>query len=249
MKQKLLVLAKSYKPNGRCIAGKLISKIENNTIYLSNWIRPIPLGGEPSAAVPTKYCTLSNNSSLQNLDIVEIEINNNANIKGQPENTFFNLTPWEKSSSLQANNICNLVEQPSDLWLESAEHTDFVNHSFILNNNISQSLYLIRVTNLKVTLSNEWDSYNQKYKLKIHASFKYGNIHYRNLSITCPALRKALKNKYPMAGQPDIEISLQKGDNYVLCVSLGPNISNQRHYKFVASVYDFDGYLQRNYNS
>jgi len=249
MKQHILVLAKSYKPNGRCIAGKLISKFENNTTYFSNWIRPIPDGTSSSSAVPIEYCSLSDNSLLQNLDIVEIELGNKLEIRGQPENTSFLPVPWKKISSLNPSHISTLVEQPENLWLESELHTNFVNHNFILNNNISQSLYLIRVTNLKVTLGIEWDAYHQKNKYKIHASFIYNNIQYTNFSITCPALRKALKNKYPILGQPDIEIALLKGDNYALCISLGPNLQNQRHYKFVASIFDFDGYLQKTFNS
>lgn len=248
MKQKLLILAKSYKPNGRCIAGKLISKLENNTAYVSDWVRPIPNNSSASSAVPIEYCTLSDNTILQNLDIIEIELGKKLGVIGQPENTSFNLESWKKISSLTPHHICNLLDQPNNLWLESEQHTDFVNHSFV-SNNISQSLYLIRVTNLKVTLGMEWDNFNQKNKHKTHASFIYNNIQYHNFSITCPALRKALKNKYPSLGEPDVEFPLLKGDNYVLCISLGPNLSNQRHYKFVASVFDFDGYLQRTYNT
>lgn len=249
MKQNVLILAKSYKPGGRCIAGKIVDKIENNIIYLSNWIRPIPVNTTPINSAPISCCTLQDNKALQTLDIVEVNFDQNLNVVGQPENYSFHGASWEKISFMTPNSICNLIEKPNSLWLESVNHSDFVTHKYVLDNSIAQSLYLIKVTNLIIKLGIEWDTFNNKNKYKIHASFVYNGVQYSNFSITCPALRKALKNKYPGQGQPDILMPLIKNDNYVLCVSLGPNISNNRHYKFVAAVYDFDGYLQRTFNS
>ena len=37
-----VVLAKSYKPGGRCIAGKLAKLQDDNTLLIGSWVRPVP---------------------------------------------------------------------------------------------------------------------------------------------------------------------------------------------------------------
>ncbi len=100
-----------------------------------------------------------------------------------------------------------------------------------------------------ITLSNEFNDYEQRYKKKIVASFSYLGVNYENISVTCPSTRRILTNQYPNEGQEAVTMPLKKGgDDYVLCMSLSPRFgSDEHHYKLVATVFDFDGYLQREY--
>lgn len=246
----LLTLAKSFKVGGRCIAGKLVNfnpdkiSIEN----INQWIRPIPSGTNPTASVPDDFCTLQNGEPLKNLDIIEINLTQASNVKGQPENHFFDIgNTWNKIGRLNAEIVFQLAEQPNNLWLDTTCSTDRCTQTFV-NNGVQQSLYLIKVTDLQITLSKELNEYTNKPKFKILASFNFGNQKYENLSITCPAIRKIHTNQYPELGQPPKVLPLRNGDDYVLCISLGP-LFNNYHYKFVAAIFDRTGYLQETFNS
>ena len=246
----LLTLAKSFKMHGRCIAGKLVEFTANNqnikNIY--NWIRPIPNGTNPIAPVPHNFCNLQNNHQLKNLDIIEINLTQPSNVQGQPENYFFDSSnTWRKIGKLRADTVFDLVENPQNLWFDPMCSSDKCTSAFV-NAHVQQSLFLIKVTNLYISLSKEINEYDNEIKFKTLASFSYGNQQYSNLSITCPAIRKMLKNQYPEPNCPPNILKLKNGDDYILCVSLGPLFHNF-HYKFVASIFDRTGYLQETFNS
>ncbi|MDH0564156.1 dual OB domain-containing protein [Acinetobacter courvalinii] len=246
----LLTLAKSFKVGGRCIAGKLIdlNSDKSSINKINQWIRPIPDGTNPTASVPDNFCTLKNGDILKNLDIIEINLIRTSNVQGQPENHFFESSKvWHKVGKLKAEKVFQLVENPHNLWRDPNCSSDRCTQTFV-NKEVQQSLYLIKVTDLQITLSKELNTYNNKTTLKTLASFNFGNQKYENLSITCPAIRKILTNQYPQIGQPPKVFPLKNGDDYVLCVSLGPLFKNY-HYKFVAAIFDRTGYLQERFNS
>ncbi|MGP2360287.1 dual OB domain-containing protein [Acinetobacter junii] len=246
----LLTLAKSFKVGGRCIAGKLIdfNSDKSSINKINQWIRPIPDGTNPTASVPNNFCTLQNGDPLKNLDIIEINLIQTSNAQGQPENHFFDSSKvWRKVGKLNAETVFQLVENPHNLWLDPNCSSDRCTQSFI-NKGVQQSLYLIQVTDLRITLSKELNEYDNEVKFKTLASFNFGNHKYDNLSITCPAIRKIHKNQYPEPGKPPKVLPLRNGDDYVLCISLGP-LFNNYHYKFVAAIFDRTGYLQETFNS
>jgi hypothetical protein len=246
----LLTLAKSFKMHGRCIAGKLVSFSPNRQTIesINEWIRPIPNGTSFTAPVPHNFCNLNNNQQLKNLDIIEINLTQPINIQGQPENHFFDPdNSWQKIGSLKPETIFQLVESPKNLWLDTNCTSDRCTPHFV-NNNVEQSLYLIKVNNLQISLSKENNTYNGEIQTKTLASFSFANQRYENFSITCPAIRKMLKNQYPEPNHPPKILQLRNGDDYILCISLGPLFHNF-HYKFVASIFDRTGYLQETFNS
>ena len=245
----LLTLAKSFKTQGRCIAGKLVSLSTNKKTIesINEWLRPIPHGEEPIASVPHHFCNI-NNEQLSNLDLIEINLTQPLNIQGQPENHFFDpAQPWQKIGIFKPETVFQLVENPPNLWLDPLSSSDRCTPAFV-NTQVAQSLYLIQVTNLQVTLVKEINDFNNEIQTKTLASFNFNNQRYENLSITCPAIRKMLKNQYPEPNQPPNVLPLRNGDDNVLCVSLGPLFHNF-HYKFVATIFDRTGYIQRKFNS
>lgn len=244
----LLTLAKSYKTQGRCIAGRLVKFSTKNQLTTHDWIRPIPNGSNSIASVPHSFCNLKDNKILTNLDIIEIGLTTPSNVVGQPENYFFDPNvQWRKVTSLVSNNIFQFTETPINLWLDQTTSIDKCSPTFV-QNHVQQSLFLIQVINLEISLSKETSTYDGSIKTHTLASFEYNNQRYEHISITCPAIRKMLKNQFPKTDQPANVIRLKNADDYVLCISLGPEFNNY-HYKFIASIFDRTGYIQGNFNS
>lgn len=245
----MVLLAKSYKPGGRCIAGRRVEFIGENKVKLGDWVRPVANDGTGKGALTSDMYTYENGIEAKVLDIVEVPIVRAFPLDGQPENYVVDATKkWKKIDCLADESIPRMTEGVSCIWNDTTTESNKVTAEYDEQGLVSQSLCLIQPQNFIVTLSNEYDNHDGKYKRKIVASFDYLNVSYANISVTCPAVRRILTNKYPQQGKDPISISLKKGDNYILCMSLSPRFGNEDiHYKLVATVFDFDGYLQRNY--
>lgn len=246
-----VVLAKSYKPGGRCIAGKLATITENNTLQIGTWVRPVANDGSGHGSLTEEMYRYQDGSEVKVLDVVEVTKISTTNVPGQPENFIFDeSTPWRRIASLRADSITNILDPMDDIWYENGVDTNIVTPAYDLSGEIKQSLCLIKSTSLLITLAQEFNDYERKYKKKIFASFDYEGVRYEGLSVTCPSTRRIFSNQYPEEGQSPVTLPLRKGDDYVLCLSLSPRFGGaQNHYKLVAAVFDFDGYLQRTYQA
>lgn len=245
----MVVLAKSYKPGGRCIAGRLVEYTGEKTVNVGRWVRPVANDNTGHGALTDQMYLYEDGTEVRVLDIVEIPILRHFPIAGQPENYVIDDSKrWKKISSLRAGSIPNISENIADVWNDPNAESHIVTANYDQNGLISQSLCLVKPGNLLITLSNEFNDYEQRYKKKIVASFSYLGVNYENISVTCPSTRRILTNQYPNEGQEAVTMPLKKGDDYVLCMSLSPRFgSDEHHYKLVATVFDFDGYLQREY--
>jgi len=247
----MVLLAKSYKPGGKCIAGKRVEYVEERKVKVCEWIRPVFDDGTGHGALPTASFTYQDGNEAKVLDIVEVTVKGKVSVAGQPENYIIDDTvKWKKISHLNAESIPNLKENTADIWNEVGVDSNIVTSDFDERGAISQSLYLIKPSNFEVTLSNDYNDFDRAYKRKIVAKFDYSDTTYENISITCPATRRILANQYPNEGEASKTLALNKGDDYILCMSLSPRFGNaDQHYKLVATVFDFDGYLQRKYSA
>lgn len=245
----MVVLAKSYKPGGRCIAGRLVKYTVDKKVWVGSWVRPVADDETGHGALSNNMYCFEDGSEVKVLDIVEIPVTKHYPIEGQPENYVINSREkWIHKGSLRADSIPYITEKAGNIWNDPNSESHKVSATYNQSGLISQSLYLVKPSNLFMTLSNEFNNYKQKYKKKIVANFTYEDVNYQNISVTCPCVRRILTNRYPQEGQEPITFSLMKGDNYVLCMSLSPKFgSDNDHYKLVATVFDFDGYLQRKY--
>jgi hypothetical protein len=245
----MVVLAKSYKPGGRCIAGKLVEYTNKNTVKVGKWVRPVANDNTGHGALTDQMYRYDDGKEARVLDIVEIPILKHSPIDGQPENYIIDESKkWKKIGSLRADCIQNISEDIEDLWNDPNAKSHIVTEKYDQDGLISQSLCLIKPSNLLITLSNNLNEYEQCYKKKIVASFSYLGVNYENISVTCPSTRRLLSNQYPGEGQDPVTMPLRNVDNYVFCMSLSPKFGNDgNHYKLVATVFDFDGYLQREY--
>ncbi|UWZ99601.1 dual OB domain-containing protein [Vibrio splendidus] len=247
----MVLLAKSYKPDGRCIAGRRVEIVEGNKVKLGNWIRPVANDGTGKGALRVEMYTYEDGSEAKVLDIVEVPISQAFPIDGQPENYAIDESKkWKKIKFLTSESIPRIKDTMESIWNDTSTDSYKVAAKYDEQGLISQSLCLIQPSNFMLTLSNDFDDYNNQYKRKTVASFDYLDVSYANMSVTCPAVRRILTNRYPNEGQEAVTLSLNKGDDYVLCMSLSPRFGREDlHYKLVATVFDFDGYLQRNYAS
>jgi hypothetical protein len=242
-------LAKSYKSGGWCIAGRELSSTRKGKYKIGPWIRPVTCDEDSHGAVFNDDCEFDDGSCTEVLDIVKMPIDSHTPEPGQPEN-FLVVDDgiWEKIRACPDNSVSRFIDSPADLWLQDEMPTDQITSSYDETQNITQSLYLIKPENFRVTLAQEWNQYGNRYKRRITASFDYNQDHYEGLSITDPKIRRMLGGQYPGEGEDDNVITLRKGDDYYLCVSLGPRFGHhQRHYKFIATIFDYDGYIQRTY--
>lgn len=245
-----MILAKSYKPGGRCVAGRVVEYSTNNQVNIGVWLRPVANDGSGHGALTPPMYTYADGSEVKVLDIVKISLLTPFPLEGQPENFVINENiKWIKCGELDPRTIQNISEPMANIWLDPlAPSSNIVTTAFDQAGLIKQSLCLIKPRNLRITLSNEYNEYKHYYQLKTTASFNYLGIDYQDISVTCPCVRRMLKNKYPREGNDPVTINLHKGDDYLLCMSLSPRFSAaNHHYKLVAAVFDYDGYLQRTY--
>jgi len=248
--KQFVILAKSYKEGGWCIAGREVQLNESKTTYSINdaWIRPVSDDLSHHGAISNDHCRYEDGKLPAVYDIVEVDFIGVQQEPGQPENELIANTFWRKLESIEPNGINSFEGNVIDVWNQEVGQ-DYVNEAYELGGLIENSLMLIKPENFEITLSQIFNDFEGQYKRNIRASFSYKGIEYSNISITDPATRKMLKNQYPHEGGEPITTKLRAGDNCFLCMSLGPRYTEyNRHYKLVATVFDFDGYIQGTYS-
>lgn len=251
---RVIILAKSYKNGARCIAGKRCESLPDGKVSVHEWVRPSRLNGDGEAIAPitsNEYRYSNQGGFTQVLDIMDIPFASTCTVDGQPDN--FVVEPnrgWAKRSRFRADCVFNIVDNPNDIWLDASTTTQKVTKRYVDEGNVRTSLYLIRPTEFRITLSNEYNDWQERYQRKALASFLYNGTLYSDISVTCPATRKMLKDNYPPEGGNAITLTLPDGDEYAIVLSLSPILENtQMHYKFVATIFDSSGDLQRNFNA
>jgi hypothetical protein len=208
----ILILANSRKNNGFCVAGK--------DIISNRWVRLVgaPNGAELNLS-QIAYNDLAGRRQMIRYEpfnkCIQLNIGSAVPLSYQPENILVGQGVWQEIQVAQHNII---YDTPIDLWgVGDRIKADDVKQGFV---NISQSLYLIQVTNLQFYI-NDYNSHR--------ACFQYGNNIYdlgatMNPSIFC-----------------DI-VTEMRAYNNILTVSLaGPYFNkhtNQlEHFKLVAAVF------------
>ena len=245
----MVILAKSYKQGGWCIAGRQVRLNQERTEYdqTSHWIRPVSNNPQTHGALSDADCAYEDGSTPKVYDVVELDFVERSASPGQPENELIANRPWRKIGEIQKQDVSLFLNEPECIWNEQIG-TDYVTAQYVANRNVRNSLNLIRPQNFLLQLSNYYNEFDGRYKREIRASFDYNGVHYEHISVTDPAIRLMLTNQFPAEGQEVVEMSLRAGDNLYLCMSLGPAFTAQRkHYKLVATIFDFDGYIQRTY--
>lgn len=213
MEKKIIILTKSCKNRGYCVAG-----IDIETKKL---VRLVSNDEKSCGALSDKNMETKNGEKINPLDFVKISILNEIPLKLQPENIFINVNiPWEKIKSYN-----NIIEVIKDYKFEDLNCDDYIFYdtsSYITMENIdkiNKSLMLVLVDDLY---------FLKKENKKTKAFFSYKGQKYNEISVTDPNYFDELPEK--------------KIGKAILVVSLPSNPfltdTGNRYYKFVAKVFE-----------
>ena len=212
--KKIVCLANSRKMSGRCIAGK--------EIVSGQWIRPV--SDRKDGEISEEEQMFSDGSYPQVLDIISIKLLKPLTHKYQQENHLIdNKAYWEKEGSKTWDNLEQIKDEPSELWLNGDSSSKGENDRIPYNeaSKLNISLFLIYIQSMEINVNIE--QYSNK--RKIRALFTYNNSRY-NFSITDPKVEsyflKKIDGKYCL-------------NNVYACISIGEPLEGYC-YKLVAGV-------------
>ncbi len=205
MKQTIVIFANSVKHGEHCIAGK--------DLETRKWIRPVStVQGNELKFKQIQYYRDNSYNESKPLDVVKISFLQECPLQHQPENMLISNDIWKNIDPYQFKMIPDdFLDHPETIWGEgrSIQHENIKTEKI----KIDQSLFLIKVSNLKL--------YKNNYQ-KRRASFKYNNHDY-DLPVTDPNFDNLLQGNIS---------SRQK----ILCISLGENYEGN-HYKLIAGIF------------
>lgn len=218
----VLLLASSWRPGGRCVAGK----ISNGGANFGPWLRPINIGNQH--AISENDLHYDDGSSAQVLDIVSMTLTTAAPEGHQVENQVIDPGEyWEKIGQANWTQVQAATDTiPGTLWPinDSSYHGLNDKVSIHLAAQQTRSLVLIEPNNLVLKVAPE-SSYTGGSKRRIRGDFRYNGTNY-NFVVTDPWISERYLAKedgnYPIA-------------NSRICVSLSEPLGDSTT-KLIASV-------------
>lgn len=240
VKKSIVVLANSYKPGGRCVAGKVVKLKKNGKWKLTNtWIRPVSSNAANHGSITSRYHIVEKRD-IRLLDIVAIEFEEPSPDSGQPENWLIDeATKWTYEGRFNQSICSRLTDEPPDLWIDSNYGVKIheVGAAYENAGNIQNSLAFIKPDNFNLHLSNDHSPWTGRYKKESKVTFSYNGDNYSGISMTDPVFRNAVAGQYPEPDGEHVVATLPKGNDYHICISLSPIFEKtQKHYKLVAAV-------------
>jgi hypothetical protein len=220
--KRIVCLAISYRPDGRCIAGM---EVLGNGEF-GGWIRPI--SARDSAGVPYEEYRYRSGDSPKLLDIIDVPLLRAAPHSHQTENHILDPeSRWVKRGELAWDDLEQMYERPESIWVNSDRTRvgcyDCMSAAEAAR--LRNSLLLVKKKAFTVVVgSSTWDGVTRRI---YRGQFDYRGTHH-NFSLTDPAALRAFSAKqegdYPL------------NDVYV-CVSLTePYKEDGRCHKLVAAV-------------
>ena len=212
----IVCFANSRKTLGRCIAGR-----EWNDDTPGAWIRPV--SARSSHEVSLDECRYQDGRDPSPLDILSIPFLSHQPTSHQPENHLVDPNYyWESNRRLPWQQVYNCVDSPQSLWGTGGSSYEFVNNRVPETAVVTESLYLVRVVELRIIVGPKSAEYPKRI---LRGEFQYNNQNYR-MSITDPVV----ESQYLATKDGCYAIS-----NPVLCVSLGDAYQGF-YYKLIAAV-------------
>jgi hypothetical protein len=183
--RKIVCLANSRKPSGRCVAGREV--LEN---AYGGWIRPVSV--RPSAEVSLEERRYENGRDPRILDVIKIPMIAPVPRVHQTENHMIDAEQyWTKEAALTWADLPSLVERPASLWLNGASTYHGTNDCVAQVDaaQLSSSLFLIRPETLNVQVQTEGGMFGRA-KKRVRADFRYNGTGY-NFIVTDPIAEQA----------------------------------------------------------
>lgn len=211
MEKKIIILTKSKKHSGYCVAG-----IDYET---GEWIRLVSSDSETEGAVPWEDLQYSNGETLEVYDIIMCRLLRKCGTIVQPENCLYDETvKWEKVGKSNLDEVIKIHGYDSMDYVFENEDTK-LSADWIFSGN--PSLCLLKVKDASVWVKTFEDK-------KISLNFTYDDIQYKYMSISQIDLLNYYRNKiddsYPL-GTVTVVFSLT--DKYYW---------NGKYYKVVAQI-------------
>ena len=211
MEKKIIILTKSKKHSGYCVAG-----IDYET---GEWIRLVSSDSETEGAVPREDLQYSNGETLEVYDIIMCRLLRKCGTKVQPENCLYDETvKWEKVGKSNLDEVIKIHGYDSVEYVFENEDTKLP-ADWIFSGN--PSLCLLKVKDASIWVKTFEDK-------KISLNFTYDDVRYKYMSISQIDLLNYYRNKtddsYPL-GTVTVVFSLT--DKYYW---------NGKYYKVVAQI-------------
>ncbi len=219
--KRIVCLANSYKPGGRCLAGQEVLPDGR----LGGWIRPV--SARETREVTLNECRYEDGASPRVLDIVDVPVVEARPEGSQQENWLLASGHyWKKVGNLSVSDLGQFIDSPARLWVDGFSSFERLNNRvpYSVDNSILDSLRLIVVR--RFALSEFRDNRNRR---RLTGHFRHARQDY-TLDITDPLFL----DKYAEI-PADSNIT---GERF-LTVSLGEPFESYGHtysYKLIAAI-------------
>lgn len=224
--RRIVCLANSRKPDGRCVAGKLYA--QGN---FGAWLRPISVRDGEELSEQERHISKGVEPAL--LDIMEFMVTKHKPSAHQPENFLINPQyKFKHIGSVNIEELMKVVDKPTNIWIMGYQSKTFGKNDLVPPNRISEvtnSLFLINPHTFTIQVV------QGTYSLQVRGQFSYLGAEY-NLRITDPVVEERFIPK----GAGEYKI-----DDVLLTISLAEklftvasNPSSSGYYKLIAGVID-----------
>lgn len=203
MTNTVVILANSIKHGKHCVAGKCVDT--------NKWIRPVAdMSGKELDDKQSSYSNKYGTFIVKPMQKIQMSLEKHAPLVNQPDNYVISNTRWHQQYKIENSELEKYLDHPETLWGNGSK----VSYQAVLDDtfNIKQSLYLVKVGNLRLYVN----EYNKR-----RASFSYNNIRYE-LPVTDPMFNNIISSNKQLSG--------------ILCISLG-ECYNDNCYKIIATIF------------
>jgi hypothetical protein len=224
--RRIVCLANSRKPDGRCVAGKLYAQGK-----FGAWLRPISIREGEELSEQERLTSKGLEPAL--LDILEFTISKHKPSSHQPEN--FVINPQHKFKQvgrISAQELLKVIDRPKNLWIMGYQSKTFGKNDLVPPSRISEvsnSLYLINPHYFTIQVV------QGAYSLQVRGHFTYLGAEY-NLRITDPIVEERFIPKG--VGEYKIEDVLLTISLAEKLFTVASNPSSSGYYKLIAGVID-----------
>jgi hypothetical protein len=219
--KRIICLANSRKPSGKCVAGKEIVDAKAGP-----WIRPV--SSRSTHEISLAEQRYPNGSYPQLLDIADVTFLAPSPSAHQTENhRIDSRVRWEQKGRLAFEDLPSLLDNPPTLWKNGESTKAGLNDRVSTSSasKLTSSLVLIALEKLTLRVSTDGAFFGRPRK-RVRAEFCYKGIWYVLLA-TDPAIEAIYRAK------PDGDYDLAE---CYLCVSLAEAHTDNYCYKVVAAI-------------
>jgi hypothetical protein len=220
-KKKIVCLANSKKPGGRCIAGKEVLKGAHG-----GWVRPV--SARATAEISVDERQYEDGSETKLLDIIDIPMIAPVPRVHQTENHMIDAELyWTKVGELAWEDVTDLQDTPGSLWGngDSTYHGRNDRMTQAAASAFQNSLWLIEPTNVVMRVLTPGAAFGNP-KRRVRAEFTYQGVSY-DLMVTDPVAEREFLTR-PNGNYPS--------QDALFCISLAEAHTDGFCYKLVAAV-------------